>query len=122
MMIKGLPAEYSTFSAIVVHGEEMTFSKFKVALKSHEETLKPHAESGSSIMNITHAHGGSNNALITCFKCGEKGHKAPACKKRSRNKWCDICKVNATKYCRKNSAKSATEVSKNAPTTSNTNE
>ena len=44
MALKGLPAEYKTFTAIVSQRDEkddkMKFQEFKVALRSYEETEK----------------------------------------------------------------------------------
>ena len=127
MVLKGLPSEYNTFAAIVTHGdEEMTFSKFKVALKSHEETLKTqdsHQDS-DSVMNMKHS------GAIICYSCNRPGHKSPNCPNKKQQqtqpnaaeKWCSHCKTKThfTKFCRKlkHSAKSAMDDHNNSSDTS----
>lgn len=117
MVLKGLPAEYNTFAAIVTHSDEdMTFSKFKVTLKSHEETLKSkesHKGGEYSVMSMKHSN------KIVCYSCNRPGHKSPDCpdkaprsSDRKWSRWCDNCKTSThdTRECRRNrnSAKSIT--------------
>ena len=59
MALKGLPAEYKTFSAIVSKSDEkdekMKFQEFKTALRSYEETEKsctPQQSGEDSVMNL----------------------------------------------------------------------
>jgi hypothetical protein len=43
MVLKGLPNDFKTFSTIVTQRDkQMSFTEFKVALRSHEETEKCH--------------------------------------------------------------------------------
>jgi len=58
MVLKGLPAEYKTFSAIVSQRDEkddkMKFHEFKTALRSYEETEKsctPSQTDGDIVLN-----------------------------------------------------------------------
>ena len=58
MVMKGLPEDYKTFSAIVLQRDEkedkMKFQEFKVALRSYEETEKsstPSQTGDNSVMN-----------------------------------------------------------------------
>ena len=109
MVMKGLPSHYDTFVAIINHNEEdMSFSKFKAALKSHAESIKPiksHAEQDSVMTYKQHK---GNNSIV-CYKCSTPGHKANECVSpvsgavKTKSKWCDICKTKShyTRACRK---------------------
>ena len=128
MVLKGLPVEYKTFSAIVTQRDEkedkMKFQEFKVALRSYEETEKSHTPSQTgedSVMNCKQKSS-SSNASITCYSCGQSGHKSPECrskdkKKKGNNRWCNHCKskTHNTDVCRKkDTAKTVSENKKDA--------
>lgn len=125
MVLKGLPAEFKPFSTVITQKDKsLTFSKFKVALRSFEETEKcSHGmESSSSENSVTKVQyrsdvadrshkpnhpkpkdtqAGSRAFSGTCFKCGKRGHRAADC--HSKKRWCEICKnhTHDTKWCRK---------------------
>ena len=110
MVLKGLPNNFKTFSAIVVQRDkEMTFSEFKTQLRSYEESEKSRNEKNEdNVMTtkINEKFGGS------CFKCGKKGHKKSECWSKTKaggksGKWCNHCKTKSheTKECRANSNK-----------------
>ena len=103
MCIKGLPAEYSSFSTVITQRDDDTsFAEFKSALKSFEETIKTTDEATSEKVMKTDAK------AIVCFKCRQPGHKQFQCQMKSPsdhlNKWCSVCRKNNhnTKECRKN--------------------
>ncbi|KAG1649946.1 D-aminoacyl-tRNA deacylase 1 [Nymphon striatum] len=76
MVLKGLPSNFKTFSAIVTQKEkQMCFVEFKAALRSFEESERCHTSSSSkdSIMKI-------DSNIVTCYKCGKSGHKSFECK------------------------------------------
>lgn len=114
MVLKGLSAEYKTFSAIISQrGEKeakMTFQEFKTALRSYEETeksSKPHQPDEDSVMNCKPKGQRADNP-ITCYSCGRPGHKSTECwskekKKKGSNQWCSHCKskTHNTDVCRK---------------------
>ena len=128
MVLKGLPVEYKTFSAIVTQRDEkedkMKFQEFKVALRSYEETEKSHTVSPSgedSVMNCKQKSPTSNGS-ITCYSCGQPGHKSSECrskdkKKKGNNRWCSHCKskTHNTDVCRKkDTAKTVSDDRKDA--------
>ncbi|XP_077357483.1 uncharacterized protein LOC144032098 [Festucalex cinctus] len=100
MVLKGLPDTFKPFSVHVTQSDEkITFAEFKTKLRSYESTEKFGASSSGedSVMKVK----GRDNwaAKITCFKCGQKGHKAAECastgERREKRQWCSLCK-NAT--------------------------
>jgi len=113
MVLKGLPAEYKTFSAIVSQRDEkddkIKFNEFKTALRSFEETEKfctPSQTDGDSVMNCKQKTPPAESS-ITCYSCGQPGHKPPACrskdkKKKKGRRWCSHCKskTHNTDVCR----------------------
>lgn len=58
MVLKGLPADFKLFTTVITQKEKpMTFSQFKVALRSYEETemIKENEES-KNIMKFKNSH------------------------------------------------------------------
>ena len=83
--LKGLPTEYETFTAIVSQRDEkddkMKFQECKVALRSYEETEKsctPPPADEDNVMNCNWKSPTANRS-ITCYSCGQPGHKSPEC-------------------------------------------
>ena len=106
MIIKGLPStEYKPFSTVVTQKDkELSFSEFKVSLRSFEETQKLSTESTKeeSIMKVAGKPVYKpKKDHIVCYGCGKAGHKISEC--RSKKRWCDICKnqTHDTEKCRK---------------------
>ena len=107
MVLKGLPAEYQPFVAIVTQSEEdYAFAKFKASLRSFEETEKhrmSYVDGDDKIMKIA----SDGKGKIVCFNCGKEGHKTPQCKKKKKNSggknaggntggpWCGSCKSSS---------------------------
>lgn len=123
MVLKGLPTEYKTFSAIVSQRDEkddkMKFQEFKVALRSYEETEKsctPPPADEDNVLNCKLKSPAANGS-VTCYSCGQPGHKSPECrskdkKKKKGNRWCSHCKskTHNTDVCRKkDSAKTVSD-------------
>ena len=82
MVLKRLPAEYKTFSAIVSQRDEkddkMKFQEFKVALRSYEKTEKsctPPEADEDNVMNCKSKSLVANGSL-TCYSCGPPGHES----------------------------------------------
>ena len=107
MVLKGLPKNFKTFSAIVIQRDkQMTFAEFKVALRNHEESEKSRSsETEENVMALRN----SEKFDGACFKCGKKGHRKSECRSKSmwNGKWCSICKTKTheTKDCRNNTGK-----------------
>ena len=114
MVLKGLPTEYKTFSAIVLQrdkkDDKMKFREFKVALRSYEETEKSCTTPSAGEDNVLKCILKSPvaNGSITCYSCGQPGHKSSECrskakKKKKGNRWCNHCKskTHNTDPCRK---------------------
>ena len=103
MVLKGLLADYKTFSAIVTQrnekDKEMKFQEFRTLLRSYEERVKsrtPSTPGEDSVMNCKQKSPPANGS-ITCYSCGQPGHKSPECrsmdkKKKGNNRWCSHCK------------------------------
>ena len=111
MVLKGLPVEYKTFSAIVSQRDDkIQFQEFKVALRSYEETERSHMPpqiGEDNVMNCKQKHSASNGH-ITCYSCGQPGHKSSECRikeqrKKINHRWCRHCKskTHNTDVCRK---------------------
>ena len=94
MILKGLPqTRFKPFSTVVTPKDKaLSFSEFKVALRSFEETEKISTESNKedTVMKV-----------IVCYGCGKPARKLAEC--RMKKRWCDICKSNThqTEKCRK---------------------
>ena len=106
MIIKGLPStEYKPFSTVVTQKDkELSFSEFKVSLRSFGETQKLSTESTKeeSIMKVAGKPVYKpKKDHVVCYGCGKAGHKISEC--RSKKRWCDICKnqTHDTEKCRK---------------------
>ena len=95
MILKGLPqTRFKPFSTVVTQKDKaFSFSEFKVALRSFEETEKISTESNKedTVMKV-----------IVCYGCKKPGHKLAECRMKKK-RWCDICKSNThqTEKCRK---------------------
>ncbi|XP_006826135.1 uncharacterized protein LOC102800653 [Saccoglossus kowalevskii] len=120
MMLKGLPPQFRTFVAVITQREkQQTFSNFKVALKSYEETDKcgqqrENVPVQDGVMKVTQSQNFSNRERARqfpsqtgtkCYRCGKMGHKIADCWAKPK-KWCDVCKstTHVTKECRRKDA------------------
>ena len=112
MILKGLPPTYKPFTTVVTQKDtNQTFSAFKVALRSFEETEKAYCEEETTDNVLSLAKGSRPRKQITCYTCGQVGHKSndPQCSARkegttaAKKRWCDHCKsgTHDTSYCRK---------------------
>ena len=127
MIIKGLPEDYKTFCTVVTQRKEpMSFSEFKIALRSCEETEKCQVlnknKDDDSVMFIKQGQD-EKKYVLKCYDCKQVGHKASECrnkKNKSRYKskrWCEHCKSSThdTSYCRyrnkENKVNSVSEIS-----------
>ncbi|KAL7640414.1 UNVERIFIED_CONTAM: hypothetical protein RMT77_008688 [Armadillidium vulgare] len=124
MVLKGLPSGYRTFSTVIIQKEKaMTFSEFKVALRSFEETVKSQQadiKPDENVMKIK-----DRKSYVKCFSCGKMGHKQFECSEKLNNhqitkqayrgrggyrqyykRWCVTCnsQTHDTKFCRKNNS------------------
>ncbi|KAL7637430.1 UNVERIFIED_CONTAM: hypothetical protein RMT77_012158 [Armadillidium vulgare] len=84
MVLKGLPSGYRTFSTVIIQKERpLTFSEFKVALRSFEETVKSQQadiKPGENVMKIK-----DRKSYVECFSCGKVGHKQFECSEKLNN-------------------------------------
>lgn len=113
MILNGLPDTFKPLAVHVTQNEDtVTFTDFKRRLRIYEEAekMKP-AESADNVMKTcvkqgrgpTKTHVGNRkgeDADLTCYRCGTKGHKSRGC---SRKVWCGYCKSNThhESICRK---------------------
>ena len=128
MVLKGLPEEYKTFSAVVSQRDEkedkMKFQEFKIALRSYGETeksLTPSQTGEDSVMNCKRKNS-TPKATVTCSSCGQLGHKSPECRskdkknpKKENNRWCSHCRSkthNTEVCCKKDTAKTVSDDNK----------
>ena len=113
MLLKGLPAEYKPFVVVITQNEkQMTFTEFKVALRNFEDTEKARTDDESVVMKTSgtplHKNSvskpGNFASNITCYACGQRGHKADSCGSKAKSKlWCSFCKTSThtDKACRR---------------------
>ena len=96
MVLKGLPEGFRPFAIHVAHNDDnTTFAVFKTKPRSFEDTEKlSTTESGDNVMKTPARPGrrpakqgayerNSDDADIVCFKCGTKGHRARACRRKT---------------------------------------
>lgn len=108
MILKGLPDAYKPFSVHITQSDEkLTFAEFKTKLRSYESTEKFGA-SGSAEDSVMKVRGRDAWSKLTCFTCGQKGHKAADCasaagERRESKQWCSFCKSATHKdaHCRR---------------------
>ena len=115
MLMKGLPNEYRTFCTVITQREKIvTFSEFKNALRSFEESeiVKSNDGNKSDYNNVMKMNDSVKNGShkIICYGCGQPGHKKYQCKQNGsgnqKSKFCSNCKMNNhnTKDCRRSNA------------------
>ena len=94
MVLKGLPEEYKPFVVVVTQShKEQTFSEFKVALRSFEDTERTSVTTGSHSVMKTEYKKESQSENVCC-QCGHPGHIARFCKSNNKNRrgqWCNTC-------------------------------
>ncbi|KAL7641208.1 UNVERIFIED_CONTAM: hypothetical protein RMT77_008346 [Armadillidium vulgare] len=124
MVLKGLPSGYRTFSTVIIQKEKaMTFSEFKMALRSFEETVKSQQADIKPEENVMKIK--DRKSYVKCFSCGKVGHKQFECSEKLNNhqitkqayrgrggyrqyykRWCVNCNLQThdTELCRKNNS------------------
>ena len=111
MVLKGLPSEFKPFATVITQKDKpVSFSDFKTALRSYEETEKCCDDAATkNVMALA-------SKPIICYSCGVPGHKSNECRKRSNSKnwrsgpgpnhrkWCGTCKSGShdSRECRRN--------------------
>jgi hypothetical protein len=105
MVLKGLPANFKSFVTVTTQRKEPhTLASFKIALRTHEETMRSCDLTDDSVMAMTASD-------VKCFQCGRMGHKQFDCKSKpgtadaKKKRWCEHCKSSThdTYYCRRKS-------------------
>jgi len=99
MVLKGLPDSYKPFVVVVTQSaKEQTFSEFKAALRSFEDTERARTATGDDSFMRT-VNGPSPKPVkdtrsITCYRCGQlTNHIARNCPNKPKYKlWCSYCR------------------------------
>ena len=116
MVLKGLSAEYKPFVVVITQSDrDQTFTDFKVALRSFEDTEKAYTGDDESVVMKTvdkPALKAKNkqSGNIKCYACGQPGHKSDSCGERLANKlWCNQCRASthSDRACRRKLKKSS---------------
>ena len=116
MVLKGLPSEFQSFVTVTTQRSEAhTLASFKLALRTHEETLKPSTSTQDNVMalqggRVKYGRGGkpkySRNGRQPRHYEQDKQQKYYRHDKhddsRHKGMWCDFCKTNThfTRVCR----------------------
>lgn len=104
MVLKGLPESFKPFVVVVTQSDkEQTFTEFKAALRSFEDTERTRSvTSDDSVMKTVHKSPQVNNSAssvargasrdnIVCYRCKQVGHIARFCESKPRL-WCSFCR------------------------------
>ena len=120
MVIKGLPENFKPLTVVITQSDKKyTFTEFKTALRSFEETenCSSHQENDSIMKSLFRpsAQPQNTSSRITCYNCGKSGHKSFQCRSASatqKKKFCRVCKSHThdEKFCRKLSDKHGTQL------------
>ncbi len=112
MILKGLPDSFKPFAVHITQSDaNITFAEFKTKLRNFESTEKFH--NSASEDNVMRASASTPEwkgrerlacSEITCYNCGQNGHKACACPTPNRKRqWCSYCKssMHRNENCRR---------------------
>ena len=73
----------------------LTFNDFKIALRNIHDTEEAH--SGTDQDTVMKSKFNQRNNTVTCYTCGQSGHKSNKCKSSERRQtrlFCNFCKVS----------------------------
>ena len=96
MVLKGLPDSYQSFTAVITHSDNnQSFSEFKEAFRSYEETEDARSSyKDDSVLNFKLRKAGAGKFKVYVLSVASLGILQENAKRKSKGRWCYHCSMN----------------------------